>query len=508
LSSQHIDAQKLRIIDTKFYCNGHYGTFSEIYDVIQTSDKGFAFTGATADTGGGILPICHNPGTHPLFGKLDSVGNVQWIRICDSTNYAFSLCQTPDGGYASSGGIHNYSSMNIIRYDKQGNLLWYKEYGKNASCGTNQIINTPDHGFLLLGFAQGQDVDIPYNYTWPPISFQPSDWVVMKLDSLGNKQWVRVLGTSGDEGSASILSVGTHYYLIGRTVSKDHDCADTANHPGPGGSTYTIKLDALGNTVWSKAQYGAILNGAMYDDRDNSILITGRGSGNRQGVTGYIGMDDMLLMKLDTGGNFKWGKLYGTTSDEKAYGICKGANNNFLLVGMSYDNTNFIDRGILVNIDSAGGVLDQKIITGDGGVTFLRAYPFTGSFAVFGISYSKNLSEGTGQNCVYGSHGSGALTLSKIDLWKTGVAKPSTWTDQFTLLPNPAQNEFEIRFSELNSAGRLSCFNAAGQSIFSQKISARTAKITVATDNWASGNYFICLQPEGGLQTCRSLIIH
>jgi hypothetical protein len=330
----------------------------------------------------------------------------------------------------------------------------------------------------------------------------------MKLDSLGNKQWVRVLGTTGDESGATILSVGVNYYLIGRTVSKDHDCADTVNHPGPGGSTYTIKLDALGNTVWSKAQYGAILNGAMYDARDNSILITGRGSGNRQGVTGYIGMDDMFLMKLDTAGNFKWGRLYGTSANDEARGLCKGVGNNYLLVGMSYHDSVFIDRGTMLNIDGSGNLLDQKIVTGNGGATFLRVFQNHNSYNLFGISYSSKLSEGTGLNCPFNGMGSGAMTLSKVELWKTGIEGPSAAANVFKISPNPTRSHFELKFSEPRASGILTCMDALGALVSRQRVEAGTDRIMVPTISWQRGNYVVCWQPDGGTQTIKSITIY
>jgi hypothetical protein len=138
LSGYSAKAQKLRLIATKFYCNGHFETFSEITDIIQTKDNGFFFVGATADGGGGILPTCTSTGLHAVMGKLDSLGNVQWIKNqCGITYYSSTVCQTPDGGYAMNGGpVTSGGGIDIYRYDSFGNLLWQKNYGKNADCGT------------------------------------------------------------------------------------------------------------------------------------------------------------------------------------------------------------------------------------------------------------------------------------------------------------------------------------------------------------------------------------
>jgi hypothetical protein len=268
-------------------------------------------------------------------------------------------------------------------------------------------------------------------------------------------------------------------------------------------------LDASGNTIWSKAHYGAILNDVMYDDRDNSILINGRGSGTRQGVTGYIGMDDMLLMKIDTAGNFKWGRLYGTSANDEARGLCKGTGNNYLMVGTAFDDTNNLDRGAIMNIDGAGNLLDQKIITGDWGNGYLRVFPYKGSFGVFGQTGSLKLTEGTGQNCPVGIHGSGAMTLSKLDLWKTGIEEPAAvQDDNLALSPNPAHSSVIIRFNEKHSSGTLTGINALGNVVFRQTIEVGADKLIITTINWMSGNYVLCWQPTGGVQHSAMLTIH
>ncbi len=191
-------SQGLRIDSTRFYCNSNPTTFEQITDIIQTKDKGFFFTGVAAKPGGGILSTCPGTGRNPVMGKLDSLGNLEWIKnFCDTPVWASTVCQTADGGYAINGGTYTASTMSIFRYDAQGNYLWRRDYGQHG--GATQIISTPDNGFLLKGHTRDRDSDILVTYDYPPSSFPTVDWVLIKLDSLGRKQWVRTLGTSGQE---------------------------------------------------------------------------------------------------------------------------------------------------------------------------------------------------------------------------------------------------------------------------------------------------------------------
>jgi hypothetical protein len=507
LSAGFASAQHLQLTDTKFYCNGHEEPFGELFDVIQTHDGGFLFGGNTLDSGGGIIPVCTSHWRHAIIGRLDSLGNVVWIKnMCEVGLNPQSICETPDGGFATMAGPPDSSplGMLIFRYDSAGNLLWQKNYGRNAGSGSQQIISTPDHGFLILGSATGIDSDITVNYQWPPITFQPIDWILMKLDSLGNKQWVRTLGTSGMDESDAVFCDGQNYYLVGETTSKDHDCADVVNFPGS--AVYTIKLDSAGNVLWSRACRGGIINKVMYDDRDHSILVIGRGGADGVYFKNGFGYDDMFLMKLDTAANFKWGKLYGKAYDDKAFGLCKAPNGGYLLAGESNNQVGTIANGMLVITDSNGNASETKIITGDVGVQYNNIFPSLGGYAALGISYSSRLSEGNGWNCGYKS--SGAIILSRLQLWPAGVPNAPSDKAVFRIAPNPARDGFRIRFEGPHTAGMLFCSNSSGQTVLQQKVAAGTASLSISSADWPAGNYLVCWQPEGGAPYCEKLTIH
>ncbi len=508
-----VHAQHLQLTDTKFYCNGHKETFGDIYDVIQTKDGGFAFVGNTIDSGGGFLPYCTNLYRRGIMGKLDSNGNILWINnMCNAGIFPKSICETPDGGFAINGGAPTASplGMLIFRYDKNGNLLWEKNYGRNANSVTSQIITTPDSGFLMLGYAGNVDSDILVNYHLPPTTFQPDDWVLIKLDSLGKKQWVRTLGTSGDEGhSAAIITDGNYYYLLGQTISKDHDCADTVHYPGPMLSVYTIKLDYSGNVLWSRANPGMVINRVMFDNRDNSILIAGYCGCKASLFGGGYGYDDMMLMKLDTAANLKWGKLYGGAYIDNALGICKGPNNGYLLAGYGY-GTPPIFHGQLVNVDNTGKLLDQKIITGSdrGGLSYNNIFPSQGGYSALGFTSTYKFSEGNGSNCRYDTIGSGAMMLSRFQLWKTGIIAAPEQSPTFIIAPNPAHNGFRISLDKAHRSGTLTCTNYVGQTIYRQKVAAGVPAVEISAANWPRGNYIISWQPENGPAVFKTLTIN
>ncbi|MEO6832000.1 MAG: hypothetical protein ABI378_06630 [Chitinophagaceae bacterium] len=505
-----LSAQQLQLSDTRYYCNGHQEPFGAINAVIQTKDKGFAFVGNTLDSGGGLIPKCTSLWRHAIFGKLDSNGDVVWINnLCDVGLNPKAICETWDGGFAINAGPPSTSplGMLIFRYDKMGNLLWQKNYGRNAKSGTIQIIATPDNGFLMLGVAGGIDSDILVNYQWPPITFQPLDWILIKTDSLGNKQWVRTLGTSGDEGSsANIVVANNAFYLIGLTATKDHDCVDP-RFPAPGVYMYTIKLDTAGSVLWSRANfYGGFFNNVMFDDRDNSILIYGRTTGGKVYQTYSHGYDDMFLIKMDTAANIIWAKLYGTTGNDEAFGIGKAPNDGYFLAGDGY-GTPAIAWGLLTVVDKSGNQIDQKVITGDGGVAFEGIFPFQNDFAAIGITSSSKFNEGTGVNCPFGTRGTASMTLSRFILKDVAVANTPKKQELFSLSPNPAHQQFELQWQGHHPAGEIVCTNSLGQVIHREAVVGGLTQIKVSSANWLAGNYFVCWRENGGAVVWKNVCV-
>ncbi len=504
-------SQALCIDSTRFYCNGNPTTFSEITDIIQTKDKGFFFTGIAAKPGGGILPSCPGTGRNPVMGKLDSLGNIEWIKnFCDTPIRASTVCQTADGGYAINGGTYTTASMSIFRYDAQGNFLWRRDYGKNANSGTNKIVATPDKGFLMLGFASDRDSDITVTYDYPPRTFYTMDWVLIKLDSLGNKQWVRTLGTSGDDLTSAVLvcDSSNNYYLIGDTESKDHDCADVAGHPG--WAIYTIKLDSSGNVLWSKAHGAGFVSDVLYDGRDNSILVTGRTPAAIHEFTGLpvYGYDDIFLMKIDTAGNYKWGNIFGTNGVDEGRSICKAPNKGYFLAGAI--NNSGIASGILLSVDSNGSQVDMNRVNGTsgGGIYFNRVFPFGGGYGAFGMTGALNLSQGSGQNCwLDPTKGSATFCLSALDVIPLSIIEPLTSQSAFSLSPNPTRSSVEVRFENNPSKGILTVINAEGKQLIRQQISQDEQSVIINTASWPPGTYLVCFQPKGKVSQCKKLIV-
>jgi len=130
------------------------GTGSEFaQSMVQTTDGGYALGGSTASYGAGSYDF--------YIVKLYADGTLHWTKTveCGSSSYevANSIVQTTDGGYAIAGG--NYpippaiGSSYIVKLDAAGALQWKRDLVlEDLGCwgGIAEIIQTTDGGYAVV----------------------------------------------------------------------------------------------------------------------------------------------------------------------------------------------------------------------------------------------------------------------------------------------------------------------------------------------------------------------
>jgi nitrous oxidase accessory protein NosD len=169
--------------------------------IIQTSDGGYAFVGATLSWGGS--------GGKIWLVKIDANGNQQWVGTYGGgggpTDNAYSLVQTSDAGYVIAG--YTYSSgagssdFCLIRTDSLGKQIWFKTYGGVNDDQAHSMVETTDGGYLLAGYTNSFGAG-GYDF-----------WLV-KTDSLGNMQWNQTYGGANDDVAYSVIQTSDGGYAV------------------------------------------------------------------------------------------------------------------------------------------------------------------------------------------------------------------------------------------------------------------------------------------------------
>jgi parallel beta-helix repeat protein len=182
------------------------GTFEDIgSSVVQTVDGGYAIAGTTHPYGAGSNDF--------WLVKTDSTGNHLWNKTYGGTDsdYAQSVVETSDGGYAIAGHTDSFGAGNsdfwLVKTDGSGNPLWNKTYGGARRDVALSGVQTVDGGYALAGWANSGDAG----------GFEAH---LVKTDASGNMQWNKTCGgTSSDGGSSVVQTVDGGYAIAGTTNS-------------------------------------------------------------------------------------------------------------------------------------------------------------------------------------------------------------------------------------------------------------------------------------------------
>jgi Secretion system C-terminal sorting domain len=509
--------QKYHVDSTRFITGNTPGT--NIDYAIPTIDKGILFVGSEGGTPGGIIPPFPLDSTflNVLIGKIDSNQKIEWIKVYGGSKEdgAGAVCETSDGGYivlasvgSNDGDITGYRGNGdiwLLRIDGAGNMLWQKTYGSTQSDGLMSIANTPDGGFIILSTTNGNDGDAPFHYG----GFFSFDWLVIKTDALGNVQWSKDIGGTGDEQSVgTILSVGDDYYIASGTDSRDYDCTDTAWHAGvnTGDDAYLLKLDNTGNVLWSKSYGGGntdVFYNALYDDRDNTIVMTGSGYSSGYMCADQHGEGDMFTVKTDLDGNIIWHHSFGHKSEETGKCIIKDKGTGYLLYGSIFpspDTTFGYIGGVdneLISVDKGGNELAYKIFGGKAAELPTSLVPYLNTYVAVGCSKSATFTEGTCNN------NQKSAFISYLGEWALSASNSNvTASATISIYPNPSHRSVTISIPGSGGKGNITITGSNGSAVWEKR--TRPGDIDVNVETWPNGTYTVNWHgKEGGTSTAK-----
>ena len=312
--------------------------FDEPQSIEQTPDHGFIIGGFSYSFDGDVV---NNHGACDWWIlKVDSIGSIQWQQTYGGVlrDLGGHIQPTDDGGYIVYGetGFHqdstnemlNDQDIQVIKLNRTGVIQWQKIFGGSRVEGVNSILQTPDGGFILAIGTRSSDGDFNKNHS------DNSDIWLMKLDRNGGLQWKKNLGGSGSDIPSSLYpTLDGGYVMAGTSSSKDGDINKNYGLD----DFLIIKLDSIGNLQWKKS-YGGIL-----DDVASSIQQTPDGGYIVSGCTSSIGNDvrennglyDIWIIRLNDRGNLLWQKSIGGSGNDFAQIIRQVSGGGYVVAGVS-----------------------------------------------------------------------------------------------------------------------------------------------------------------------------
>jgi uncharacterized delta-60 repeat protein len=229
-----------------------------------------------------------------LTAKISPSGSLLWIRSFDgpdgNDDFGVALASDSLGNILVTGMSHGTQTLDdivVLRYRPDGTLEWVSRY------------NFPfDHDEDPAGIAvdHAGNAYVVGSVVRPNSSY---DIAIIKFDTLGVQQWLRLYngpGTGADQAVAIVLDRHDTIYAVGKSY---------------GGATSTdivlLKYDPAGNRQWVSRYTGS----GPYPEEPTAMSIDGTGSPVVVGIAYHQSSSfDCLTIKFDPTGVILWQTEY------------------------------------------------------------------------------------------------------------------------------------------------------------------------------------------------------
>jgi hypothetical protein len=346
-----------------------------------------------------------------------TIPGLKWVKTLGGSKneLANSIVNTQDGGYAvlgytqsTDGDISNNPIEGhdywVLKFNTNDELEWNKTYGGSLDDRGNEIIQTQDGGYVIVGYSRSSDEDVTSNAGYHDL------WVV-KLDASGVISWEKSFGYVGSDKALTVVQTSDNGYFVAGIldVTASGGAGNSRAVLHAGGDYWGIKLDASGTTQWTK-YYGGNLSEIPYDTiqtPDGGFIIVGSSDSIDVDISNNKGLDDFWIIKIDATGTLLWEKSLGGSGIDEAHSIVASADGNYMIVGETRSDDGDVSQNNgsadiwLIKIDGLGNLLWEKTYGGssfDVGKSIKKTQD--GGYLLAGSSRSQDgdLSSNNGQN--------------------------------------------------------------------------------------------------------------
>lgn len=516
---------------------------------IEANEEGYSVRTLNFDEAfiiGGMTDYGYITNSDATLVKTKNDGNLIWSMVYGGEedevfNSTRPLDQSQDIGYVNLGTTHSFgygtNDMFFVRTQPDGTPVVAFTYGgeKGDEGHCIQVVDDEEAGeqyLIMIGetasFTEGAKM------------------FVVKTDLKGNYKDAVIIGNeeSNQFGYWIEQTSDGGYIAVG---ASDYAC--DLYYDDPNLDIFVVKLKPSLNVEWARTLGGGKdipLKDIAFSVKEieEGYIITG--------TTYSFGVDkteDAFLLKLDSGGNFKWLRNYGNEGSNGAYDVLNeensGVNHQYIFTGFSdLDNTTY---AWLLATDSDGIIAWTKGYGYEGSQTgkemdktLSKGYVFTGIENSFGAGgqgiyqvvtddignsncpdcelelevesakhdpcildayYYKHVETGKECEIKYREVDYKTLACGKTekstDEEMSSIESTKTYMSPFVAFPNPANTQVEIQYPQEFQYGNLKIYNNIGQLIYEERLPVSNTT-QVSLENMNEGIYFITVVSEKG----------
>ena len=278
---------------------------------------------------------------------------------------------TNDGGFVLVGNtksIDGYFEIKdrigndvfLIKYDLEGQIEWINTYGGTDDDVGNDVIETEDGQFYLIGYSKSSNGDASIN------KGQHDNWLI-KIDSKGKLIWEKSYGFAGHDHAYNIIKTNDGGLFFNGFI-------DVTASQGEGGllrhgvgEFWCHKVDMNGEIIWRR-YFGGSNNDRSYDaieTSDGGFILVGTSESQDVEKTISFGSYDIWVIKISSSGNLIWEKSYGGSAIDEGVKIIKSQDDNYMIIGNTnskiIEGVNTIGNNdfLMIKINSSGTLLNM-----------------------------------------------------------------------------------------------------------------------------------------------------
>jgi hypothetical protein len=257
-----------------------------------------------------------------------TVTDINPIIASDLSGNIYVSYSTNEG--TVSGGTNTGSEdIVVFKMNASGNVLWIKqqEIMNTTSADMNPSITTDLSGNVYITYRSGETVSGGTN-------IGGYDIVVLKMDTFGNVLWIKqqsLMNTTEDDYNQKIATdTSGNVYVTYYTLGTVSGGTNRGHD-----DIVVFKMDTGGNVLWVKQQ--TVINTTLNDsfpsittDLSGNVYISYITYGEVSGGS-FLGSTDVVVFKMNTSGNVLWIKqqpLMNTTTNDVYPSIVTDSSGN------------------------------------------------------------------------------------------------------------------------------------------------------------------------------------
>ncbi len=488
------------------YFNTRFEFGNEVYDGAVNAleiDDGYIVNGSTGDSNDFFW-------NRQGMVKIDIQGNVLWRKSWGDTVSQWWYCNIGSlikclNAYYSVGSRSTWydsvaqSEIVLIKYNTGFDTLWTVFYGKkHFPYDTSYIprnFKCIENGFIITGTMQ------------PEYGGKPEIFLI-KLDSLGNLIWEKNYQDDYYYEGMSVLKTTDSGYAIGAYKWIIGPYGTSVGDP------VVIKTDSLGNKEWELNIGGPYQDGTaiLCLAEDGNILAAARYDVDSLYYNRY--RSRIQLTKIDNSGNILWNRIYGDKAIYESVSNIRAAHDNGVVITGSHweDTPNYM--GFMLRVDNLGDSLwyrQYSVLDGETNINFLNApMPLIGGGSL-GAGWCYPSSSDTGTQDAWAIKVDSLGCTSQGDCWVDVPEHEVTETSlsDFTVYPNPSTGVFNIRKNyPQNGSWQAELFDIYGNRIKRINVPAGKNETKLNVANTKKGLYIIRISYNNGKMISRKVILN